>query len=53
MLKENETPLKAVLLSLVMAFVGLILDGVRGAIFGYVGTLLIILIFWIFNKFRN
>jgi hypothetical protein len=53
MLKENETPLKVILLSLVISFVGLILDGVRGAILGYIATLLVILIFWVFRKFMN
>jgi hypothetical protein len=53
MLKENVPLMRVILSSVIMGFVGLVLDGVKGAILGYIATLLVFLIFWAFRKYRD
>jgi hypothetical protein len=53
MLKENATLMRVILSSIIIAFVGLVLDGVRGAVLGYIATLLVFLVFWAVRKYRD
>jgi|WetSurMetagenome_2_1015567.scaffolds.fasta_scaffold166022_2 hypothetical protein len=53
MLKENVPLMRVILTSIVVAFVGLVLAGIKGAILGYVGTLLLFLVFWAVRKIRD
>jgi hypothetical protein len=53
MLKENQSLTRIILTAFIVAFVGLVLDGIRGAILGYVVTLLVFLVFWAVRKFKD
>jgi hypothetical protein len=53
MLKENQPLVRIILLALVVAFVGLVLMGIKGAVLGYIATLLVFLIFWAIRKFKD
>jgi hypothetical protein len=53
MLKENIPLMRVMLTSIIIAFVGLVLAGIKGAILGYIGTLLLFLVFWAIRKIRD
>jgi hypothetical protein len=53
MLKENVPLMRVILTSIIMAFVGLVLMGIKGAILAYIGTLLLFLVFWAIRKYRD
>jgi hypothetical protein len=53
MLKENIPLMRIILTSIIVAFVGLVLAGIKGAILAYVGTLVLFLVFWAIRKFKD
>jgi hypothetical protein len=53
MLAENVPLVRVILTSIIVAFVGLVLVGIKGAILGYVGTILLFLVFWAVRKIKD
>jgi hypothetical protein len=53
MLSRGSAIVRVILTSVIVAFVGLVLAGAKGAILAYIGTLLLFLVFWVIRKIKD